>query len=255
MVRTLPAPDFPVTRVAEAKRGRRVSLVIPARNEAVTVAGVVAVGVGLSGIIDEVVVVDDGSLDATAAVAREAGARVVSAGGVGKGGAMAVGLAATTGEVVVFADADVTSFDRRFLLGLVGPLLLHDDIALVKGSYERPGAGGRVNELVARPLLALLFPELARVHQPLGGEYAGRRAVLEAVSFEDGYGVDIGLLLDVAERHGTSSIAQVDLGVRAHRNRPLAELAPIAQAVMAVVFDRAGVSVGQSDLDHWRRLA
>ena len=225
---------------------RRVSVVIPARDEAATVGHVVRVCLPL---VDEVVVVDDRSQDDTAGVAAAAGARVVPGEGRGKGRAMRTGLTATTGAVVVFADADVTSFDAGYVRGLVDPLLHHDEIVFVKGTYDRQG-GGRVNELVARPLLNLLFPELAHVLQPLGGEYAGRRAVLEAVPFEDGYGVDIGLLLDIAKRHGTGAIAQVDLGLRVHRNRPLSALAGAAQEVMAVVFDRAGVVLAPA-----RRLA
>jgi glucosyl-3-phosphoglycerate synthase len=140
----------------------------------------------------------------------------------------------------MFADADVTSFDGRWVLALLRPLRQHDDVVFVKGYYERAGAGGRINELVARPALELLFPELSFVRQPLGGEYAGRRAVLEAVDFESGYGVDVGLLIDIALRHGPSSIGQADLGVRVHRNRPLADLVPASREVLEVVLDRAG---------------
>jgi glucosyl-3-phosphoglycerate synthase len=213
---------------------------VPARDEAATVAQVVRAALPAA---DEVVVVDDGSTDGTGDVARAAGARVLRTTGLGKGAAMRAGLGATTADIVVFIDADLTNFHEGFVRGLVAPLLAHDAIAFVKAYYERPGEGGRVNELVARPLLSLLFPELSFVLQPLGGEYAGRRAVLEAVDFERGYGVDIGLLLDIAARHGTAAIAQVDLGVRVHRNRPLDELTPAAREVMEAVFDRAGVVV------------
>ncbi|HEV7887307.1 MAG TPA: hypothetical protein VGO92_07085, partial [Acidimicrobiales bacterium] len=119
-----------------------------------------------------------------------------------------------------------------------------DEVVFVKGYYERPGEGGRINELVARPLLSLLFPALEFVRQPLGGEYAGRRAVLEALDFEPGYGVDVGLLIDVASRHGASAVAQADLGVRVHRNRPLADLVPASHAVIEAVLDRAGINAG-----------
>jgi glucosyl-3-phosphoglycerate synthase len=227
--------------------GVRVSVVIPARDEAATVAGVVRAAVEAA---DEVVVVNDGSTDDTAGAARAAGARVVSTPPQGKGRAMRAGLAASSGDLVVFADADVTSFDSRFVTGLVEPLA-RDEIVFVKGYYHRPGEGGRVNELVARPMLRLLFPELASIRQPLGGEYAGRRSVLEALAFEPGYGVDVGLLIDVASRHGAAAIAQADLGVRVHRNRPLASLAPTAQEVMEAMLDRAGVLTPLSQ----RRLA
>jgi len=216
-----------------------ISVVIPARDEAATVAGMVDVCRRAAG---EVVVVDDCSSDDTAAVALAAGARVVRGPGRGKGAAMRAGLAASTGNIVVFADADVTSLGPRFVTALAQPLIDRDEVVFVKGRYERAGAGGRVNELVARPLLERLFPALAFVEQPLGGEYAGRRAVLEALSFEGGYGVDVGLLLDIAARHGVGAIAQVDLGVRVHRNRPLSELRGPAHEVVDVILDRAGVA-------------
>lgn len=227
---------------------RRVSAVIPARDEAATVGHVVRV---CRRLVDEVVVVDDGSVDGTGGAAAAAGALVVPVpgGARGKGRAMRVGLAASSGSIVLFADADVTSFDEGYVRGLVEPLLAHDELVFVKGDYDRQG-GGRVNELVARPLLRLLFPALAHIRQPLGGEYAGRRAVLEAVEFEDGYGVDIGLLLDIASVYGAGAVAQADLGVRVHRNRPLSELSGAAEEVMAVMLDRAGVAPAPA-----RRLA
>lgn len=217
---------------------RRVSVVVPARDEAPTVGHVVRVCLPL---VDEVVVVDDRSQDDTAGAAAAAGATVVLGEGRGKGRAMRTGLAATTAGIVMFADADVTSFDAGYVRGLVDPLVQHDELVFVKGDYDRP-EGGRLNELVARPLLRLLFPELSHIRQPLGGEYAGRRAVLEALSFEDGYGVDVGLLLDVAARHGVGAVAQAHVGVRVHRNRPLSALSDAAEEVMAVVLDRAGAS-------------
>jgi glucosyl-3-phosphoglycerate synthase len=255
MLRTYSAPDFPRPRVAAAKRGRTVSVVVPARDEATTVGRVVQVAAALTEVVDEVVVVDDGSTDDTAEVAVAAGARVLSKPGEGKGQAMRAGLGATTGDIVVFMDGDLRHIGPGFVLGLLGPLLLHDDVSLVKAFYQRPlegklGEGGRVTELVARPLLSLLFPELAAILQPLGGEYASRRSILERLDFEGGYGVDVGLLIDVAELHGVSSLAQVDLGTRVHRNRSLAELSPQAREVMEVMLDRAGVMATP-----YRRLA
>ncbi len=250
---------FPAQRLAALKGHRRVSVCIPARDEAGTIAGVVAVlrtgALDRLALVDEVVVVDDGSLDDTADVARQAGARVLESVpgsrarglpvALGKGGAMRRALEETSGEIVVFLDADVTNLRPHFVTGMLGPLFSFPEVGLVKGCYERPcrqdaTGGGRVTELTARPALALLFPELAGVRQPLAGETAARREVLEALEFTPGYGVEIGLLLDVARRHGTSAIAQVDLGVRIHRNRPLAELAPQAREVLAVVLERAG---------------
>ena len=225
-----------------------ISVILPARNEEETVGAIVrAIRRDLPDLVDELVVVDDGSIDDTAAVAAAAGATVVPASaGPGKGQAMQQGLEATSGELVVFCDADLYEFDSGFVPKLVAPLLDDPSAAFVKAVYrrplgDRPDEGGRVTELVARPLLSLLFPELAHVVQPLGGEYAGRRAVFDAVRFDEGYGVDVGILIDVAGRFGVESVAQVDLGVRLHRNRPLAQLVPQARSVMATVLARAGV--------------
>ena len=204
--------------------------------------------------VDEVVVVDDGSTDATAAVAAAAGAVVVAASsvlpecgpGTGKGEALWKALYVATGDVLVFCDADLTDFDPAFVTGLLGPLLLEPftgapGVGFVKGHYDRPVGGGRVTELVARPLLGLFFPELLPIRQPLGGEFAARREVLERVPFVQGYGVDLGLLVDVAARFGPESIAQIDLGTRTHRNRSLDELGHQATAVLRVALRRAGV--------------
>ena len=249
--------SFPAAELAQARRGQRISVCIPARDEERTVAGVVAgvrraltaAGGGVD-LVDEIVVVDDGSADATAATATAAGALVVpaGAGGAGKGEAMAAGVAATTGDLVVFLDADVENFGPHFVTGLLGPLLADPDVVLVKAVYDRPlhGAptgGGRVTELVARPVIDLLFPELAHVRQPLAGETALRREVLERVGLEGGYGVEMGLLVDVAEAYGTGAIAQVDLGTRVHRNRPLDQLRPQATDVLRAALSRAGAVI------------
>lgn len=219
-----------------------VSVVVPARNEAATVGAIVQ-AIATLDCIKEIVVVDDGSTDATAQLASAAGARVVAAtSGPGKGSAMWDGVAAATGELVVFCDADLTDFDPRFVSTLAATLATAGRAtALVKGDYERAGDGGRVTELVARPVLRLLHPHLAHLAQPLGGEYAAWRDALQDVPFVRGYGVELGLLLDLAARHGASAIAEVHLGVRRHRNRPLSELAPQAQEVLAVALQRAGV--------------
>lgn len=259
MLRSFAASWFQAETVEASKRGLRVSVCLPAKNEASTVGAVVEVIagelMGRTGVVDELVVVDDGSDDATAEVATAAGAKVVAAGEVladlgtdlGKGGAMWAGLQVTTGDVVAFCDADVRSFHAGFVLGLVGPLLLHPELALVKGFYERPldgrpGEGGRVTELMARPLVSVLFPHLGPIVQPLAGEVAARRDVFEAVPFVSGYGVDLGLLIDVSERWGTDALAQCHLGERVHRNRSLAELSAQATAVLQVGLARAGLA-------------
>jgi glucosyl-3-phosphoglycerate synthase len=148
---------------------------------------------------------------------------------------------------VAFCDADVANFGPEFVTGTVGPLLVRDDVAFVKAFYERPldgraGEGGRVTELVARPLISLLFPHLASLGQPLAGECAARREVLEQVPFVSGYGVDLGLLIDVSERFGAASIVQCDLGRRVHRNRPLSELSLQAMAIIQLALARIGAA-------------
>jgi glucosyl-3-phosphoglycerate synthase len=236
----------------------RVSVCLPARDEATTVGAIVAeIRAHLSGprgLVDEIVVVDDGSRDDTAATARAAGARVVAerdilpeAGpGTGKGNALWKSLHECRGEIVCWIDADLRSFTADYVTRLVEPLLAEPDTLFVKAYYDRsyegaPTGGGRVTELVARPILSLLFPKLADIVQPLGGEYAGRREALELLPFVEGWGVELGLLVDLVERFGRDAIAQVDLGVREHRNWPLTELAPQALAILATGLRKAGL--------------
>jgi glucosyl-3-phosphoglycerate synthase len=202
--------------------------------------------------VDELVVIDDQSTDETASVAARAGATVVSTSdvlphlvkGPGKGQALWKSLHVTTSDLVVWCDADITDFDERFITGIAGPLLIDPGIGFVKGHYRRPveadgAGGGRVTELVARPLLSVLFPELTHIVQPLSGEYGGRRDLLEQLPFASGYGVELGLLVDVARRFGPDAIAQVDLGQRRHRNRGLDELGPQAAAILHTAMRRA----------------
>jgi glucosyl-3-phosphoglycerate synthase len=250
--------EFPSARVLGAKGQRTVSVCIPARNEGSTVGSVVRAVVqpflaraGGNGLVDEVIVLNDGSSDDTAEQATDAGARVVDGGSAagGKGQAMAAALDACTGDVIVYLDADVANTTPAFVTGMLGPLLLHEDIALVKGFYTRPlhgdpTGGGRVTELVARPVLELLFPELSEVRQPLAGETAAHRWVFEKVGFADGYGVELGLLIDVATHFGPGVLAQVDLGERIHRNRPLHELRPQAVDVLRAALARARPDIG-----------
>src|SRR5690606_1461242 len=169
----------------------------------------------------------------TARVAAAEGARGVSASGVlpevagasGKGEALWRSLHVARGDIVLWCDADIADIGSRFVIGLLGPLLTDPEISFVKGFYERPRTGplggGRTTELMARPVIATLFPHLSAIVQPLSGEFGGRRALLEQLPFVRGYGVDIGLLIDVAEAVGVDGIVQVDLGTRAHRNRDL----------------------------------
>jgi glucosyl-3-phosphoglycerate synthase len=230
-----------------------VSVCLPARDEAATVGDIVE-QVRASRLVDEVVVIDDGSVDGTAEVAARAGATVVAEAGIlpeagpgtGKGNVLWKALAACRGDIVCFVDADLRNFRTEYVDRLCEPLLLDPATMFVKAYYLRsfegaPSGGGRVTELVARPLLSLLFPKLADVIQPLGGEYAARRRALEVLPFVEGWGVELGLLIDIVERFGRASVVQVDLGVREHRNRPVDELAPQALAVLATGLSRAGL--------------
>jgi glucosyl-3-phosphoglycerate synthase len=255
-VRTFDAADFKIDELVAAKAGTSVSVCIPARNEESTVGAIVATIrtqlVEQLGLVDEILVVDDHSGDDTAAEAEQAGARVVKAADVltehgrghGKGEALWKSLFASTGDIVLWCDADVRDFNPRFITGMLGALLTDSGIGFVKGFYERPvdgqvRGGGRVTELVARPVLTMCFPQLGGIIQPLSGEYGGRREILEQVPFVEGYGVDIALLIDIAERFGVGTLAQVDLGQRVHRNRPLHELSPMAAQVLQAALRRA----------------
>lgn len=259
--RTWTRPPWTVEELlaAKARTGRSISVVLPALNEQATIESVIdSITPLVDNLVDELIVLDSGSTDDTEIRSIAAGARVVSREQAvpevppqpGKGEALWRSLAATSGDIVVFIDSDLIDPDPMFVPNLVGPLLTGDGVHLVKGFYRRPlkvngteepTGGGRVTELVARPLLTALRPDLGAVIQPLGGEYAGSRELLESVPFAPGYGVEIGLLIDTYDRLGLEAIAQVNLGVRAHRNRPLAELALMSRQVVATLLSRCGV--------------
>ncbi len=259
--RTWARPQWTVAELlaAKAKTGRSISVVLPALNEQATIESVIdSITPLVDNLVDELIVLDSGSTDDTEIRSIAAGARVVSREQAvpevptqpGKGEALWRSLAATSGDIVVFIDSDLIDPDPMFVPNLVGPLLTADGVHLVKGFYRRPlkvngteepTGGGRVTELVARPLLTALRPDLGAVIQPLGGEYAGSRELLASVPFAPGYGVEIGLLIDTYDRLGLEAIAQVNLGVRAHRNRPLAELAVMSRQVVATLLSRCGV--------------
>jgi glucosyl-3-phosphoglycerate synthase len=257
--RTWQSPQWTVAELLHAKGSRTVSVVLPALDEEATVGGVVRAVLPLLGsVVDECVVVDSGSTDRTAAVATATAARAVHRGDVlpdltplpGKGEVLWRSIAATSGDVLVFLDSDLVDPDPGFVTALLGPILDVPGVHLVKGFYRRPlrleseeygTGGGRVTELMARPLLAALRPELSGVIQPLGGEYAVTREFAESVPFAAGYGVEIGLLLDAHATRGLDAIAQVNLGVRKHRNRSLLQLGVMARQILGTALVRCGV--------------
>jgi glucosyl-3-phosphoglycerate synthase len=273
--RTWQQPTWSVQQLRSAKHGRRVSVVLPALNEQATIGPIVAAIVPLTEgpepLVDELVVLDSGSTDATRAVAAEAGAVVIRREEVlphieplpGKGEVLWRSLAATTGDLVVFLDSDLVDFDPGFVPALLGPLLTEPGVALVKGFYRRPlrletaeldTGGGRVTELLVRPLLAAVRPELAAVVQPLGGEYAATRQLLESVPFAAGYGVEIGLLLDTHTHRGLDALAQVNLGVRKHRNRSLLQLGVMARQILSAALHRCGLPDAGGAITQFRQL-
>jgi glucosyl-3-phosphoglycerate synthase len=257
--RTYAAGDFSLDRLLAAKGATTVSVVLPAREVAATIGPILAQLVPLrddAGLLDELLVIDAASADGTAAIAAHAGATVVQESGIlaehgparGKGDALWRAVHATRGEVVAFVDADSADFDARgAVLGLLGPLLTDEAVAFVKGAYRRPltvGAetvpegGGRVTELLARPLLNLHVPQLAGIVQPLAGEAAARRELLEALPFPVGYGVEIANLIDALRHAGLDALAQVDLGTRRNAHQPLHALSAMAYAVLVAAERR-----------------
>jgi glucosyl-3-phosphoglycerate synthase len=270
--------DWPAAEVlaAKARRGVTVSVIIPARNEQRTVAGVVgAIARALVTripLVDELVVIDSDSTDDTGGAAAAAGAKVFRAAEIlpaagsfpGKGEAMWKSLHVTGGDLLVFVDADLTSWGPHFVTGLLGPLLADDEVQLVKGFYTRVWTGsdgsastegGRVTELVARPLISLWWPELAGVVQPLAGEWAARRGLMESLPIPVGYGVELATLMDTVARHGLDAVAQVDLGSRAHRHQANHDLALMAAELLAVAERRrpGGQPVSAADLHQFIR--
>lgn len=252
-IRSFELSDRTIDSLIDAKGGRTVSLCIPCRDEAATIGPLVsAIRLELierAALVDELIVLDDRSTDETAAVATSAGGTVVRIDDVharygeghGKGNALWASLAASTGDFVVWLDGDITSFEPHWISRLLGPMLDDDSVALVKAVSHRPtqmGGGGRTTELVTRPLLSLYYPELTGLHQPLAGEYASRRSVLEQLPFVQGWGVEIAILIDIARMHGPRSIAQIDVGTRVHRHRSLHALSVQAAEVMATMLAR-----------------
>lgn len=242
--------DRPLHQIMAAKQrtGQSVSVVLPALNEEATVGDIVAIIrhdlMQQVPLVDEIVVVDSGSTDRTSQVAASAGARVVHRDRIlpripavpGKGEVLWRSLLVTGGDIVCFIDADLKEFSSDFVSGIVGPLLTDPGVDLVKAMYDRPlggatGQGGRVTELMARPLLNMHWPQLAGFVQPLGGEYAARRSLLERLPFPVGYGIELGMLVDALHLVGLDALAQVDVGVRRHRHQDGQALGRMAAAI------------------------
>ncbi|HEV2998320.1 MAG TPA: glucosyl-3-phosphoglycerate synthase [Solirubrobacteraceae bacterium] len=272
-LRTFHHSRYPAERIA-AERELTVSVCVPTRECAGTIGAVVEALAGLreAGAIDEVLVIDAGSADGTAEIAEGAGAQVHQEAELmpelpelgpvlGKGDAMWRALSVARGEVICFVDGDSEEFSAHFACGLIGPLVCEPQpdeaggsdtrsaqrVELVKGFYRRPfrsggvtlpEGGGRVNHLTARPALALFYPELAAVRQPLAGEVAARRGLLERIPFATGFGVEIAMLIDAWREVGLGGLAQVDLEVHHNRHRPLAELTEMAETVLATIARR-----------------
>jgi len=272
------ASAFPPELLRRHKGTSSVDVVIPTKECADTLGGILTGTVGPlreAGVIDDVLIVDAGSADQTAEIGRAFGARVIQQDEVlaeygpalGKGDAMWRALHATSGDIACFLDGDTANPDPNHLQGLIGPLLIHPRLQLVKGAFDRPlraggvslaGEGGRVTELMARPLLNLHEPRLAGFGQPLAGEFAGRRALFESLPFPVGYGVEIAVLIDALRRHGLDALAECHLGERHNRHQPLRALGEMAYAVLSAVERRVGgnrSAIGGHYLRPWEDFA
>ena len=251
-----------------ARKRETITVCLPTRETAATIGAVVAEIAALRdlGLVDQLLVVDADSGDGTAAAAREAGAEVFSENELvpdfgptqGKGDAMWRALSVATGEIVVYLDGDVRDFGRHYVTGLLGPLLTSSKTEFAKGFYRRPLAidsveiedgGGRVTELTAKPLLELLAPELAAFRQPLAGEIAARRSLLDSIPYATGYGVEIAMLVDVWRARGLDRMAQVGLGSKRNSHQGLAELSGMAREVIEALLARTGADAGAARED------
>jgi glucosyl-3-phosphoglycerate synthase len=248
-----------VARLIEARGSQRISVCIPTFQEAETIGGIVEIIrrdlMDAQPLVDEIWVIDSGSTDGTLDKARAAGAHATLASDIrpdlgsypGKGENLWKALHVARGEVVVYIDGDIRNFGAHFVTGLVGPLLLQQDIDFVKAYYHRPlidpdgirtADGGRVTEILVRPMISLFFPELAGVLQPLAGEYAARRSLLETLSFPVGYGVEMAHLIDLCRKGLLGHTAQTDLEEREHRNQDNQALGKTAFAILHVMLRR-----------------
>ena len=251
-----------LSRLVDEKQRKnlKISLCLPTLNEEKTIAKEILIMkselMTRYPILDEIVVVDSDSIDNTRKIARGYGADVYNAAEIlpdlekfkGKGENLWKALFVTKGDIIVYLDADIKNIHHRFAYGLLGPLILFDNIKYVKAFYDRPisigkskirpTGGGRVTELVIRPLFSLFFPELTQILQPLSGEYAGYRELFESIPFPIGYGVETSMILDIYEKWGLDVFAQVDLDRRIHRNQDTRALGRMSFAILQTFINR-----------------
>ncbi len=248
----------------KAQKKNSISVVIPALNEADTIGTIVSYisenFVEKTSLIDEIIVMDGNSSDGTSEISLNAGAIVYNIDEVmpkvkstGKGTALWKSQFVAKGDILLFIDSDILDFDKRFILGLLGPLLIYDSFDFVKAYYKRPlligdgkfeNYGGRVTEILVKPFLSACMPELTQIIQPLAGEYAIKKEIANKLPFWTGYGVEIGLLIDLFNNFGLSRSAQVDMEDRNHRNRNVLELGKMAFGILQVMlikFERMGI--------------
>jgi glucosyl-3-phosphoglycerate synthase len=256
LIRSFHHRDFPLEHLLERKR-ESITVVLPAREVADTIGPIIEQLQSLGSLVDQILVVDAASEDGTADVAASLGADVRQESqllpefgqALGKGDAMWRALSVARGELIVYLDSDTRAFSAHFAMGMLGPLLCHDDVRFVKGFFRRPFTaadgnvrpidGGRVTELTARPLLSAFYPELAAFIQPLAGEVAARRNFFDRLPFATGYAIETSMLLHARdELGGTYGMAQVDLDVRHNYHQPLPQLGPMAYAVLRVILER-----------------
>lgn len=245
------------------KKKLSISLALPTLNEEETIGREVTVIkrylMSRYQLVDEIAVIDSGSTDRTRELAGKAGAKVYLSSEIlpecgsyrGKGENLWKSLYVLSGDIIVWIDADIKNIHSKFVYGLLGVLLNYDDVGYVKAFYERPikvgerlrlAGGGRVTEILIRPLLATFYPELSLITQPLSGEYAGRREILETIPFRVGYGVETGHLLDIYDKYGLDTFAQVDMDRRIHRNQMLAALGKMSFSILQTILTRLEAS-------------
>ena len=251
-----------IQRLVEAKQNKnlKISLCLPTLNEEKTIAKEIIVMRSelmlRYPLVDELIVIDSGSTDSTVEIAAAFGAQVYSANKIlphleqfkGKGENLWKALYIAQGDIIIYIDADIKNIHHRFAYGLLGPLLVRDNIKYSKAFYDRPIAigknkirptgGGRVTELVIRPLFSLFFPELTQLIQPLSGEYAGYRDIFEKIPFPIGYGVETSMILDIYQKWGLNVMAQVDLDRRVHRNQDTKALGRMSFAILKTFINR-----------------